>query len=84
MQYGDSLKAHVVYLSMFQLLPYERVQSMFTDQYGIPLGAGSLVNFNREACAHLEPLEDLAQEWLLSETLLHADKTSLNIDSKRH
>lgn len=83
-QYGDSLKAHAVYLSMFQLLPYERVQSMFADQYGIPLSAGSLVNFNREACAHLEPFEDLAREWLLSETLLHADETSLNIDSKRH
>lgn len=83
-QYGDSVKAHAVYLSMFQLLPYERVQSLFADQYGIPLSAGSLVNFNREASERLEPFEGLAREWLLAEALLHADETSLNIDGKRH
>lgn len=83
-QYGDSVKAHAVYLSMFQLLPYERVQTLFADQYGIPLSAGSLVNFNREASERLEPFEGLAREWLLAEALLHADETSLNIDGKRH
>ena len=83
-QYGESVKAHAVYLSLFQLLPYERIQSMYADQYGIPLSAGSLVNFNREACERLEPFEALARQWLGSEALLHADETSLNIDSKRH
>lgn len=83
-QYGDSVKAHAVYLSMFQLLPYDRIQSMFSDQYGIPLSSGSLVNFNRDACKRLTPFETLSKKWLGSESLLHADETSLNIDGKRH
>lgn len=83
-QYGGSVKAHAVYLSMFQLLPYDRIQSMFADQYGIPLSAGSLVNFNRNACERLAPFEGLAREWLSGEPLLHADETGLNIDGKRH
>lgn len=83
-QYSGSVKAQVVYLSMFQLLPYERIQSMFADQYGIPLSAGSLVNFNRDACERLAPFEGLARQWLRSESLLHADETSLNMDGKRH
>jgi len=83
-QYGDSVKAHAVYLSMFQLLPYERVQAMFSDQYGIPLSAGSLVNFNRDACVRLTPFEATARQWLKAEPVLHADETSLNIDGKRH
>nr|WP_268245056.1 IS66 family transposase [Saccharospirillum salsuginis] len=82
-QYGSTVKAHAVYLSMFQLLPYERIQSMFTDQYGIPLSAGSLVNFNRDACSRLAPFEGLAREWLTAEPLLHADETGLNVDGKR-
>ncbi|WP_444930968.1 IS66 family transposase [Microbulbifer sp. SSSA002] len=83
-QYGSSVKAHAVYLSMFQLLPYERIQSMFAEQYGIPLSAGSLVNFNRATCEHLAPFENLARKWLKTESVVHADETSLNMDGKRH
>ncbi|MCP8690540.1 DUF6444 domain-containing protein, partial [Marinobacterium sedimentorum] len=36
-QYGPRLKAHAVYLSQYQLLPYERVREYFEDQVGIPL-----------------------------------------------
>ena len=39
-QYGPSVKAHAVYLSQYQLLPYERIREYFEDQAGIPLSAG--------------------------------------------
>ena len=45
MQYGPRLKAHAVYLSQYQLLPYERVREYFEDQVGLALSAGSLFNF---------------------------------------
>lgn len=48
-QYGDSIKAHSVYLSQYQLLPYNRVIEYFGDQLGIPLSEGSIYNFNVEA-----------------------------------
>lgn len=83
-QYGQSVKAHAVYLSMFQMLPYDRIQSMFADQYGIPLSAGSLVNFNRDANERLMPFDGLARQWLTAEPVLHADETGLNINGKRH
>src|SRR5690606_37197123 len=41
-QYGTTVRAHAVYLSAFQLIPYERVQSHFMEQYGIALSTGSL------------------------------------------
>ena len=31
-QYGAQLKAHAVYLSQYQLLPYQRIQQYFADQ----------------------------------------------------
>ncbi|NNM52796.1 MAG: IS66 family transposase [Pseudomonadales bacterium] len=82
-QYGASIKAHAVYLSMYQLLPYERVQSMFEEQYNIPLSVGSLVNFNREAYEKAAPFEEAAKLWLRSSSVLHADETSLNINGKK-
>src|SRR5271154_212838 len=48
-QYGQSIKAHAVYLSQFQLIPYERVTDYFTNEASIPLSVGSLFNFNQEA-----------------------------------
>ena len=48
-QYGASIKAMAVYLSIYQLIPYNRVEEYFRDQVQIPVSAGSLYNFNEEA-----------------------------------
>lgn len=45
-QYGQSVKAHAVYLSQFQLIPYDRLKDCFTSEIGIPVSTGSLFNFN--------------------------------------
>lgn len=43
-QYGVGVKAHAVYLSQYQLLPYNRIEEYFSDQLGIPISADSLMN----------------------------------------
>jgi transposase len=48
-QYGTGLKAHSVYMSQFQLIPYNRIQDYFADQLSIPVSEGSIFNFNMEA-----------------------------------
>ena len=48
-QYGSNIKAHAVYLSQYQLLPYNRIEEYFSDQLDIPISAGSLFNFNKQA-----------------------------------
>ena len=50
-QYGVGVKAHAVYLSQYQLLPYNRIEEYFSDQLDIPISAGSLFNFNEQAAA---------------------------------
>ena len=44
------VKAHAVYLSQYQLLPYNRIEEYFCDQLGIPISAGRF-NFNEQAAA---------------------------------
>ena len=58
-QYGNGLKAHAVYLSQYQLLPYERIREYFTDQFNIPLSSGSLFNFINAAYTQLEETQAL-------------------------
>lgn len=83
-QYGPRLKAHAVYLSQYQLLPYKRIQEYFADQCQIPLSEGSLYNFNAQAFARLAGFEQISKDRLAQASLAHADETGINVNGKRH
>jgi transposase len=82
-QYGNGIKAHAVYLSQFQLIPYNRVQDYFADQLNIPISEGSIFNFNKHAFDALDIFEDHAKEQLRTCAVAHADETGINNDGKR-
>lgn len=82
-QYGQSIKAHAVYLSQFQLIPYERVADYFINEASIPISVGSLFNFNQEAYELLEEFDVIAKQKLIQAALVHADETGINVNGKR-
>ncbi len=83
-QYGNGIKAHAVYLSQYQLLPYKRIQEYFTDQLQLPISEGSLYNFNQQAYEQLAEFETISKARLIDVPCLHADETGININGKRH
>lgn len=82
-QYGQSVKSHAVYLSQFQLIPYERVADYFINESQIPVSVGSLFNFNQEAFDRLAVFDALAKEKLIKALLINADETGINLNGKR-
>lgn len=82
-QYGSAVKAHAVYMSQFQLLPYDRIKDYFADQMGFPLSVGSLFNFNKQAYGALQTFETVAKLKLIEAVLAHADETGINVNGKR-
>jgi transposase len=83
-QYGSGLKAHSVYMSQFQLVPYNRIQDYFCDQMNIPVSEGSIFNFNKEAFELLADFENRVKKELSVSEVAHADETGINIGGKRH
>ena len=83
-QYGTGFKAHSVYMSQFQLVPYNRIQDYFADQLHIPVSEGSIFNFNKEAFRSLADFENRVKNELAASHLAHADETGINIGGKRH
>lgn len=83
-QYGSSVKALAVYLSQYQLLPYNRIQEMFESHFGLSISQGSLHNFNKEAYDRLEFFEAEAMETLRKAEVLNADETGIQIGEKNH
>lgn len=82
-QYGTGIKAHAVYMSQFQLIPYNRIQDYFADQIHIPVSEGSIFNFNLQAFEALAGFENQVKEKLTTADVAHADETGINIDGKR-
>ena len=81
-QYGVGVKVNAVYMSQYQLVPYNRIEDHFLDQMQMPISAGSVFNFNQEAFERLELFEAWIKEQLIVSSLLHADETGINIGGK--
>jgi transposase len=82
-QYGIGVKAHSVYMSQFQLIPYHRIEDHFLEQMQIPVSAGSIFNFNQDAYDRLELFDQWIRKQLALSGLVHADETGINIGGKR-
>ncbi|MCP3925855.1 MAG: IS66 family transposase, partial [Desulfobacterales bacterium] len=83
-QYGTSLKAQSVYMSQFQLIPYNRIQDYFADQLHTPISEGTIFNFNTEAFKLLDNVENRIKNELAVSDQAHADETGINIGGKGH
>ena len=82
-QYGPGLKAHSVYMSQFQLIPYNRIQDYFADQINVPVSEGSIFNFNKEAFSRLSDFENCVKQELADSAIAHADETGINKNGDR-
>lgn len=84
-QYGNSVKAHAVYLSQYQLLPYKRIEEYFADQLDIPISAGTVFNFNQAATDLVKQTgaENKIKVAIQNSYVVHVDETGININGKR-
>ena len=69
------MKAQAVYLSQYQLIPYQRVQEPFQDQFQLPISVGSIFEFNQQAYTMLEQFELKLIAKMLTSSVLHADES---------
>jgi transposase len=81
-QYGIGVKVNAVYMSQYQLIPYNRIEDHFQDQMQIPVSAGTIHNFNQDAYDRLEGFETWVKNQLKAADLIHSDETGINIGGK--
>lgn len=83
-QYGSVVKSLAVYFSQGQLIPYNRVQQVFEDQFGMKISQGSIANFNKEAYEKLSGFELSLVKSLKKSEVLNADETGIKIGESGH
>ena len=83
-QYGERLRAMVIYLHVYQLLPCERLGELFADVFGCPLSPGTVANFLRKAGARAGPVVERMKGRIRGEPFIHFDETGLSLSGGIH
>lgn len=82
-QYGARAKAAAVYLTNYQLLPYERTGELFEDLYSLPICQATLVNTNYACADLLEEEEKARKEELIKSPIVHFDESGFKVEGNR-
>lgn len=83
-QYGHGFGAWTAYLSVYQLLPLERIAQLFSDLTGYRPSEATLLSHLQRVSDALEPAEQTIRERLLNSPLVHADETGIRVEGKTH
>ena len=82
-QYGINLKAYVVYLMIYQLIPYKRTTDLLENLHNLPISEGTLNNILRDFAGRIDiPVEFIKQQIIDSE-VAHFDESGLYVDGRR-
>ena len=84
MQYGPRLKALLVYLQAYQLLPYDRTCEVLRDLFQIQPAAGTLEASLETAYQALAPVEARIFEALVHAAVVNYDETGIRINGHGH
>ncbi len=82
-QYGPNLKALMVYLCVYQLIPYDRIRETFSDIFGRSVSTGTLVNAVQESYRNLAGVEEQIRELLAGSEVIHVDETGMRVTGIR-
>ncbi len=81
-QYGEKLKALFVYMNVYQQIPFERLQELAKDIFGLSVSDGVIQSSVEQCSQNMEkPLEEIKQSLLASE-VIHADETGGRCEGK--
>jgi len=83
-QYGPRLCAYVLYLAVYQHLPYERISRLLADRYGASLSTGTLQAIVARGAAGLEPFLEELRSQLASSSVVHLDETGARTAGRLH
>ena len=83
-QYGPRIKAYLSYLVHYQFIPYERATEACFDLFGVSLSPGTILNLTHTLSEKLKSFENLVQDILKCEPVIHNDETGVRVEGKLH
>jgi len=83
-QYGPWVQALVVYLSVYQFLPYGRLKEFFSELFGVKLSPATMKRMLALASTKTASTVEKIKRAITSSTLAHFDETGMRIEQSLH
>lgn len=83
-QYGARIQGLCVYFRQQQLIPEDRLATLFEDIFDLPISATSIMNQANDFSKKVRPLTDRISEKLKISSIKHLDESGLRVESKLH
>jgi transposase len=81
-QYGARIRAMVVYLQHYQLLPEDRLAELLGDLFGVSLVPATIARMGRSHARHLQGIVATIRELVKSAPVKHMDETGLRVGGR--
>jgi transposase len=81
-QYGERIRAFVVYLLHLQLLPEKRLADLMADLFGVDLSTATIAAMSRGCAARLLTFSETVRDLVASAPVKHMDETGFRIAGK--
>jgi transposase len=79
-QYGSSVEAVVSYLSVYQYVPFARLQKMLTHTFSLPISQGSVNNILERVAQKCTGMYDEIKNKISKSSVVGADETGVKIN----
>lgn len=80
--FGPNLRAFVLYLRFGQAIPFERLERLMSDLFGLEISEGALANLMEDSAPAFAVQTDRIKERLLAGTAIASDETSVRVGKK--
>ncbi len=81
-QYGERIKAFAVYMNQYQFIPFDRLQEMTEDCFGMSISDGVLEKSNQACYEQLEQTEAGIKQDIIQSSVIHNDETGMRCAGK--
>lgn len=80
--FGPNLRAFVLYLRFAQAIPYQRLERLLFDLFGLDISEGALANMLEDSASAFTAQASDIRSRLLSGTALQSDETRVRVGNK--
>ena len=82
-QYGSSVQTLISYFSVYQFIPFKRLQNLFSQVFSVPLSEGSIGNILERSAQKCEGVYQIIKQQIADSSVVGADETGAKVNGQK-